>query len=197
MKRALIALIAGVGMFASNCFAEVFFEINYAMTLGDIKKIYPKAQYKKINASWVKDNDAFINISGPGLAVDLKVAFEDLRPATKNLLPKISDSENKEINDFYRLMIAQSDDEALTVEWVRIVYPSPIPIEIFKKRYGKPAACEHDESFSMQCRWPEKALLATLTSDEKFVTNAETSFTKTERQLWYLKQGNPIPPWLQ
>lgn len=199
MKRVLVAVAACMTLFSGVSKAEVFFGINYAATLGEIKSSYPKAQYVKLNSAWITESDAFIKITGAGLGVDIRVAFEDLRPAAKKLflLENQKTEADQMVSDGFKSMMAKTDDEALTVEWVRLTYMSPIPIDVFKKRYGNPSKCEHDESFNLMCRWPEKALIAGMSADGKFVTNAESSFTKSEKQLLFIRSGKPIPEWLK
>lgn len=170
--------------------AEVLMGINYHATLGDIKRLYPNATYEKLKPAWLTEEDAFIKISGVGLGGTLRVAFTDLRPAAKRLLAKEKDS------SAYKKIAAQKDDDALTVEWVRLTYTAPVTLDTFKKRYGSPGKCEHDESFAFECEWPNRALTASMSADGKIVGSVATGFTLSEKQMGYTLKGEKFPPWL-
>ena len=170
--------------------AEVLMGINYNATLGDIKRLYPNAAYEKLKPAWLTEEDAFIKISGAGLSGTLLVDFTDLRPSAKRLLAKDKD------NSTYKKIAAQKDDDALTVEWVRLIYTVPVTLDTFKKRYGPPGKCEHDESFAFECVWPNRALTTSMSADGKIVGAVTTDFTLTEKEMGFTLKGEEIPSWL-
>lgn len=188
MLKAAILVVAAIA-FSTQAQSEVFFNIDYGDTLGELKKKFGGAKFEKIKPGWLTEKDAFFRISGIGLTAEFYVAFEDLRPGYKS-------SANAN-SDILKYLASQNDDDALTVEWVRIIYQSKVPLEIFSKKYGKPTKCEPDQSFSNMCYWPERNMEANMSDDNRFVLHATSGFTKPEKQLGYLNRGQVVPDWLR
>jgi hypothetical protein len=99
----------------------------------------------------------------------------------------------------------QSDERALTVSWVRWVPDSPIPLERFMTKYGKPDESGFsDENMQPYKTW-KRGISTTLTDDGKRVLMVDYSFTREDRALaWsimypnskynpYIKKSKPKP----
>lgn len=182
MKR-LLLLFSLLLSFTAN--AEVFYDINYFETLGSIKRKYPGAVYEKRKPAWLQPDEAFIKIYGRGMQHTVFVAFSDARETYKQWLrnPAFAGKE-----DDIRQMINLPDEDSLYVNWVRISYDNPIPIEKFKQKYGK-SVCRTNDDFDEVCLFPDRAIEALLTNDKRFVIRADTDFTKPERERG-LMSGN-------
>lgn len=186
-RPAIAALAASMAACAS---AEVFFDLKYHATLRDVKLIYPNARYEKLTPAWLTPDEAFYQISGSGLPAKVYVAFEDLRPGARKML-----SEGQSDNDFLKSMATAADDDAITIKWVRVVYPDPVRLDVFSERYGKQTKCERDVTFRLECRWERFAIIGTMSQDGKSVEMVTTGFTKQERHDGFRSRGLTIPPW--
>lgn len=189
MKRVWVAVVACAAL-ASNCFAEVFLGITYEATLGDLKKLYPNAQYTKLTTAWLTENEAFFKVTGSGLGGELRIAFTDYRPGLRKLAQETTD---QELAETYRKAASKPEDESLRVDWVRLIYASPVPLEAFKKKYDQPTTCAHDQTFDLKCEWPNRSIVANMSKDGKSVSSADTSFTIQEKRDGYLKNWGWLP----
>ena len=193
MIRVLFSVAAYAALFAGACKAEVFLGITYEASLGDIKKLYPNAQYTKLTPAWLTENEAFFRVTGSGLGGELRIAFTDYRPGMRKFAKEATD---QELAEAYRKAASKSEDESLRVDWVRLVYPSPVPLEVFKKKYGQPTSCSHDETFDLKCIWLGRAMVANMSKDGNSVTSADTRFTHQEKRDGYQKNWGWTPPGL-
>lgn len=188
MKKILLSSLLAL---TSLAHAEVFYEIQFNDTLGNIKQKYPNASYEKLKPAWLKPDEAFIQISGVGMQNELKVHFWDFRPMFRELL---NSPENKD-NQGFKEASNETDDKALVVSWVRVVYKNPVPIDVFKRKYGK-SSCKIDDDFNEVCEFPDRSISANLTKDGKFVHFADTSFTKKEKISSFRSRGERVPDYL-
>lgn len=188
--RAAFAVAALSLLVAPAASAEVFFELKYHATFGQVKAIYPNARYEKLAPAWLTASQAFYRMTGTGFPATVYVAFEDLRPEARKMIGAGNPGAEL-LKDF----ASASDEDALTIQWVRVVYPTSVPMNVFSERYGKPSKCERNATFDMECRWDASAILATMSRDGSFVEMATTSFTKAERHDGYLSRGLEIPSW--
>ena len=87
----------------------------------------------------------------------------------------------------------KSDEEAIVVSWVRWVPYTPIPLERFITKYGKPdVSAFSDEDMAPYKSW-KRGLLVNLTDDGKKVLTVEYSFTQEDKaSAWYIKYPNSI-----
>lgn len=191
MKRILVAMGACAALFTGASKAEVFFGVTYEASLGDIKKLYPNAQYTKQTPAWLTENDAFFKVAGSGLGGELRVAFTDYRPGMRKLAQETKD---QELAETFRKAASQPEDESLRVDWVRLIYASPVSLEVFKKKYGQPTSCIHDETFDLKCSWLDRAMVANMSKDGNSVTSVDTGFTPKEKRDGYQKNRGWIPP---
>lgn len=199
--RVCAALLAASVAIAS---AEILQGVRPFDTLGDIKKMYPNATMKPVKAAWVTEDKGFYRLSGEGFPGELYVAFSDTRPFARSTAARVrkeaaeaTPATEPDTRVLDRIA-QQSDDDALTVEWVRWVPASPIPFERYKSKYGEPAKCDFSaDTMQPYCSWPSRELLVALTDDRKMVTNAEAQFTKAEQRAAYLARFGTVPDWLK
>jgi hypothetical protein len=183
MIRAYLAI--AVFIFSADskiCHAEIFQNINYMETLGQIKTKFPNAKYEKVYPAWLEKYNSLISIEGPGLGVVITIVFFDQRIIIRDEIDKQNLSQN-DITDRFKKVLKLEDDYALRVKNVRVIYTDLIPMSTFKKRYGAPAKCEHNENFEFKCIWPKKNMLASMTNDGNSVEYAESWFTEKEKKI--------------
>lgn len=180
--------------------SEIYHGIASSSSLGDIKKQFPNATIVKVKAAWVPPSEGFYLMTGIGLGGSVYLDFYDSRPVFATLameranqaipLRRLPDSDEKtaqlkELDERVAKLNAianRADDEALTVAWVRWVPTSPIPIQRFVAKYGKPSRTDFDnnnmEPYSI---WTARALSAKLSDDLKFVFSVDYGFTEAEK----------------
>lgn len=193
MKRVFAVLAAFAALIAGASKEEVFLGVTYEASLGDIKKLYPYAQYTKLTPAWLTENEAFFKITGSGLSGELRIAFTDYRPGMRKFAQETTD---QELAETFRKSASKSENESLRVNWVRLIYTTPVPLEAFKKKYGQPTSCAHDETFDLKCTWLDKAMVANMSKDGDSVSSADTSFTRQEKKDGYQKNWGWTPPGL-
>lgn len=171
-------LIAFLLTISSAAHAEIFYGIEYADTLGDVKKKYPGAVFKNISPAWLQPEEKFMNMTGVGINNKISIIFSDSRP----FFLSVSKNQSSELfRNISNTIANQSNDDALTVAEVRVTYKSPIKIGLFKKRYGA-STCYENEEFVKICKFPDSALTAILTDDGNFVRIAISRFTDGEKK---------------
>lgn len=163
----------------TNARAEILGGIEYMMTLGQIKKIYPNAEYSKQVPAWLTEDEAFYKITGSGMTVEYRVSFVDVRQLYKKVLLNPSSNLDQDVLEAYQRAQLASDDDALRAQWVRMVHVTPVPLERYKAKYGKPK-CLYDKEMQFLCEWESLALTATMSDDEKSVITLTTSFSKKD-----------------
>lgn len=172
--------------------AEILQEVNWMDSLGDVKKVYPNATYTRMTPAWLKNDESFIKITGPGLRGTILILFDDSRPSFKNSLTQNADDPDYKDRELFTAMSKKPDDTALTVSWVRWVPDQPLPLERFKQRYGIPK-CDYDQTMEPYCKWGNKALDAAMSDDKKLVLSITTIFTKAEKRAIYVRKYNWVP----
>lgn len=181
--------------------AEILQGVEPLDTLGDIKAKYPNAVFKAVKAAWVKEDEAFMSMEGPGFPGKLMIAFDDLRPMVRRWVtpePGASASSVEALRQAGEGLVDMPDDKALTVKWVRWIPQSAIPFARYKSRYGEPTKCDYNEAdMSPYCSWEHRGLNVNLSDDKSMVLNAEASFTTAELRAEYVKKKRPIPDWLK
>lgn len=179
--------------FSVSVQAEVMFGIQYAATLGTIKEQYPNAVYTKLKPAWLQKDEAFILVDGTGMSGALRIAFTDSRPSwavhseenARAFLERtgsaVSEANIATYMRWARAQATRTDEDALEVNWVRWTPPAPVPLAKLVARYGKPV-CAPDETFETVCRWPSRALAASIDSAGKAAVKLDTDFTEDERK---------------
>ena len=174
MRAWLVACLLAI---ASVAQAEVFYGIEYMDTLADVKRKYPGAVFSRVRPAWLQPDQACVEMSGSGVSNKIVIIFEDIRPF---FLSRLNYGGDNPYENNLKKLLGQSDDDALTVAEVRLLYSPPIKIESFKRRYG-PNTCRETEDFRKLCDFPGRAITALLTPDEKSVFMALSWFTDKER----------------
>ena len=182
-------------MAVTNINAELYKDIAPLDSLGDIKAKLPNASYESVKAAWVTESDALYKITGHGLSGTIIVKFYDSRPYFKKMLQNTTEDQD---NTALIELAGRSDDEALSVSWVRWVPDTMIPLDRFILKYG--AAEESgfdDQDMSPYKAWTKRGLTAYLSDNGKYVIRVDYEFTITEqRKAWKERRGF-IPEWLQ
>lgn len=183
--------------FSTSVYAETYRGIGPLDTLSDLKEKFPTAKFSKQNPAWALETDVLYQISGEGMSGIIVVKFDDDRPYIQQLLTRAGDSLESSTKEQAENLINRTDEDAITVEWVRWVPDYVIPVTRFVSKYGKPDKSGFsDEDFQPYRSWEKKGLTAYLTDDEKNVVRVDFDFTKSEWRAAYLKKGMAIPPWL-
>lgn len=209
MKSLLVALIGALCVTAAQSVSgEVLQGVEPLSTLGKIKTEFPNGRFERVRAAWVKESEAFYSMTGDGFPGKLYLAFDDERPRWRRELaetppeppeaPSADVEFTAELRRWLQGVIDQSDDEALTISWVRWVPPTPIPMERVKAKYGEPSKCDFDPSnFTPFCKWESRALMAMTSDDRKRVVFFTAQFTKSELRSAYKRKGAYMPSWLK
>jgi hypothetical protein len=192
--RIHLALLA-ISIASTNCLAETYKDIGPLDTYGDVIERFPKANFSKISAAWLKKTDALYKIDGEGMSGRIVVKFSDFRPTYLEYAEKNPNSPEAEL---YKTYANHSDEQALVVEWVRWAPDGPTPLTRLISKYGKPEKSGFsDEDLQPYKRWEAKGLSAYLSDDEKQVLRIDYDFTIAEQRAAYMKKYKYIPPWLK
>lgn len=181
MRAWLIACLLAISSVAQ---AEVFYGIEYMDTLADVKRKYPGAVFSRVRPAWLQQHQAYIEMTGSGISNKIVIIFEDIRPF---LLSILNDGGDNPYENNLKTLLNQSDEDALKVAEVRLLYSPPIKIESFKKRYGQ-NTCRETEDFRKLCDFPGRAITALLTLDDRYVLMAISWFTDQERKQIFQKK---------
>jgi hypothetical protein len=203
--RQLLVASVGLALATVSC-AETLFDIQALDTLGDIKKKFPNATITVVKAAWVRENQGFYSLEGPGQPGKLMLAFNDDRPSWResherawNEMSKASEpTDGQKYWENFTATKAHADDEsALTISWVRWIPPSPIPLERYRSKYGAPDKCGFsDVDLTPYCTWTQRGLFATLSDDKKSVMFADGLYTRDELLAANLRRYGAILDWL-
>jgi hypothetical protein len=182
-------IVAFALIFCINANAEIFKGVNYYSTLGNIRKNLPNATFQKLTPAWLTEKDGFYKISGQGFGGNLYIKFDDARPFLKTLIKG-----NEADSDYWKKEANASDNDALTVDWVRWVPDSPVPKEKAVSKYGTPK-CSVADDFSNICTFDKFSVVASMDDSGKNILGFDTYFTKNERQIgWKLRFPNAEIP---
>lgn len=193
--RPAIAFFCFLFGFVTCAYSETYKDIGPLDTLGDLKTRFPKAHFIKQNPAWTQNTDVMYQISGEGMSGRIIVKLYDARPKYRELLEKDPNGNTAEL---YKKLANESDDEAISVEWVRWVPDYIIPVARFISKYGKPDKSGFaDEDLQPYRLWEKKGLTAYLTDDEKNVVRVDFQFTRNEQRAAYRLKFKFIPPWLE
>lgn len=208
--RRLFLFLALLYCATSN--AEVYRGITACSSLGDVKKIFPNASFERVKSVWVTENDGFYLLGGQGLSGSIYLAFTDSRPKYRRFgieldresseLRKVSLTEatTKRLSEIYEMSqfldsrAAETDDDALAINWVRWVPATPIPLARYVTKYGpaqKTGFAEND--MRPFASWPTKGVNLTLADDAKSVLSVEFSFTASETTAACSSKYNSLP----
>jgi hypothetical protein len=180
---------------SSSALAEIYQGIGPLDNLGDVRARFPSAAYENIKAAWVTESDALYKISGMGISGDIYVKFSDSRPEFRKM---IQESDSNEPNETLNSLAQQSDEEALSVEWVRWIPVQPIPLQRFILKYGNPSKSGFDDQDLEPYKlWESRGISAYISDNEKHVLRVDYTFTNQEYRAAYKAKYKFIPKWLE
>lgn len=184
--RNIIALVALI--IYTSSFAETYLDISPVDNLGDVKNRFPNANVEKLSPGWAQATDALYKFTGVGMSGWIVVKFDDIRPKLKE------DAENEPDQVRAKFLLdfsQQSDEEAMSVKWVRWVPDNIIPVQRLILKYGKPEKSGFsDENYQPYRSWDKKGVAAYLSDDEKFVERIDFTFTRKEYRKAFFKKIN-------
>lgn len=192
-------------LFSNVSLAEIYKDFLPYDSLAIIKTKYPNAKLEPIKAAWVKEDEAFIRLSGVGIVGTINLKFSTTDNFIKGLIkynrneieknPTSDNSKNEDIIKAYNDVLALPLDQKLTLDWLRWVSPTPLPFERLVSKYGNPEKCDYDpDTFSPYCAWISKGVSANLTDDKKYVDSIEYSFTDKDKGISNTEEiQNPEP----
>ena len=171
---------------------EVYMGINYSDSLGQVRKLFPTAKITNAKPAWAKPEDALYSISGEGIAGTIVVKFNDTRPLFKMLADTSVPGTNREK---YEKLASQSDDDALTVQWVRWAPDTAIPLKRLVEKYGPWDKKEiHIQSYQSQRTWTKRKISAHIADDDKSVQMIDFDFTPDEKIKGLRGNGEVVGP---
>jgi len=173
--------------------AEIYRGIGSMSTLGDVKKLFPGATFNKIHPAWANEYDAMYSVTGKGIQGTIVIKFDDNRPSYKKMMEQATDNK---MGEFWRGLAEDSEDNSLSVSWVRWVPDAPFLVDRLITKYGKPEISDFSsQDFKPFKEWKSRGISADLTDDGKKVVNIDFTFTEKERKdAWKAKFGGDEPP---
>lgn len=184
-----------VFLIVTSIHAESYRDIDPLDDLGAVKAKFPNATANRLTPGWAQPTDAMYQFTGIGMSGTIIVKFDDSRPSYKKELESGSATVSAEL---LQNLINQTDDEALTVSWVRWIPDSQIPLQRLISKYGKPEKSGFsDENFEPYRSWDKRGISVYLSDDEKFVQRIDFSFTKDEMRKAWLRKYKIVPYWLR
>ena len=159
--------------------AEIYLGITPFKALGDVKKMFPGAEFKKLNPAWAKEDDAMYSVTGEGIEGKIIIMFHDTRPLNRDYMKQETDDTMRRVFKEYS---EQSDDDSLLVSWVRWVPDEPFPVERLIAKYGKPETSGFSSvDFKPYNLWKTKGIYAHLSDDGENVVMI--TYNPTEKEL--------------
>ena len=194
MKRfSILAACSLVCFVAAGSSAEIYRGMGPDSTLGDVKKKFPGAVFKKENPAWARERDAIYTVTGKGIEGTIVIKFDDFRPEQRRMMEGAPDNNEK---DYWRHKAERSEDDALIVSAVRWFPDVPFSVDRLITKYGKPEASDFlPNNFQPYKAWTSRGILARLSDDEKMVLSIEFNFTEKEwKDALNAAFGPPPPP---
>jgi hypothetical protein len=189
-----ILLILTALLVFSYANAETYRDIGPLDNLGDIKKKFKNANIEKLSPGWANEADALYKVTGTGISGVIIIKFDDLRSYYKEAAEKDTPAE---LTTFFQEMSQKSDEEAMTVNWVRWIPDTTIPIQRLISKYGKPDQSGFSDENFQPYRWWNRGLEVYLSDDEKNVDRIDFIFTDDEHRKAYLSKYKIVPYWLK
>ncbi len=182
-------------LICTSAYAEGYRDIGPLDNFGDVKNRFPNAKVEKLSPGWAQATDALYKFTGSGMSGWIIIKFDDYRPKWKEEAEK---DPTQETAEFLQKMSQQSDDEAMSVNWVRWVPDTQIPLPRLILKYGKPDKSGFsDENYQPYRAWDKKGIEAYLSDDEKYVERIDFYFTREEYRKAYLAKYKFVPDWLK
>ncbi|MFM8899183.1 MAG: hypothetical protein ACKOF9_04435 [Burkholderiales bacterium] len=187
MKSAVLAaILICVAVFSQESKSEILGRISYWDSFGNVKKLYPNASFTNLKPAWLQDGERLIQIDGQGIGAIYVILFRDMSHWAKGRLLRPLEEGGGLSEEVLQRTALLPDEQALVVQSVRMVHPNPVPIERYKSKYGPPS-CSVDSDMMPICKWPSRALVASMSDDGKFVFFSTTNFTEAERLSGFRK----------
>jgi hypothetical protein len=193
IRRLLGCLFFAFCLGTSPACAEIYKDIRPLDTLADIKAKLPGATYERLHPAWAQEWDTLYSVSGQGLSGTIVVKFHDDRPSFRKKLQEGIDAEHK---DVVEKLANASDEDALSVDWVRWIPVAPIPLPRFVSKYGKPDTSAFSDEDLQPYRVWKKGVTAFLADDEKSVVRVDYFFTRDELRQEYKSKYGLVPDFL-
>lgn len=192
MKSSLIKLLL---LFPLLSHAEIYQNILPTDTLGEVKSKFPNAHFEKRSPAWAQSTDVMYALTGQGISGTIIINFFDNRPEYQKQYESAEEDTQKQL---LKTLLQESDDEAISVNWVRWVPDIPFPLQRLIAKYGVPEKKGFsNDDFQPYREWKKIGLYVYLSDDEKYVQRIDFSFTKEEYKKAYKKKYNIIPSWLK
>lgn len=196
VRATLFAVLLLASTFGSAA-SEIYMGIEPYSSLGDVKQLFPSATIERLKPAWAQKEDVLCQITGKGLSGTIIVKFHDPRPMFTELASEQSAAQpNTEVANIWEELANEPDDGALSVQWVRWIPYAQISLKRVIAKYGKPSYAGFRDDDLMPLRsWPNRAMSAYLSDDEKFVIFIDFNFTEKERNAAHRKRyGDSAPP---
>lgn len=194
LSRAFILCVLVIAT-VSGASAEIYRGIGPLDTLGSVKAKLPSATYERLKPAWARPEDALYAVSGEGISGTIIIKFNDSRPLFRQLLATATKAEDKKM---FEGLAKETDEEAFSVEWVRWMPDSPIPLQRFISKYGEPEQRGFsDEDMQPYRLWKTKGIAAYLSDSESFVLRVDFDFTRDEMREAYQAKYGFIPDFLK
>jgi hypothetical protein len=193
MQRTVLALLTTLLVLVPAAIAETYKGIGPLDTLGDIKLMFPNADFEKLEPAWAQPEDVLYRVTGRGMSGTIVVKFYDERPSWR------LDAAVEEEGEFKTFLLehANRPDESITVDWVRWIPDALIPLQRLIAKYGMPEERGFaDEDLQPYRHWVKRGLTAYLSDDEKSVQRIDFHFTDTERCAAWRAKHDTIPPFM-
>jgi len=185
-----MAIVFMLALAPTPLLAEIYQGINYMDSLGKVRKCFPAAAIQKLSPAWAKPTDAMYSIKGNGIAGTVIIKFGDYRPAQRKLIERSNPGPGR---DEMEKEAAQSDEDALYVEWVRWVPDSPIPLKRLVEKYGQWDKKDiHEQTYQPQRIWTKKKITAHISDDDKYVQMIDFNFTGAEKIMGCRRNSIPV-----
>lgn len=160
--------------------AEIYRGIAPFKTLGEVRKMFPGAEFKKEYPAWAKADDAMYSVTGDGIEGKIIIMFNDTRPMNREYMKQATDDSVKLIFKEYS---ERPDDESLLVSWVRWVPDVPFAVDRMIMKYGDPERSDFSSvDFKPYKQWQSRGIHAHLSDDGKNVVMITFTPTKKERE---------------
>lgn len=188
MKSLLIKLIL---LFPLALQAEIYQNILPTDTLGEIKSKFPHATFEKLSPAWAQSTDVMYTLTGHGISGTIIINFFDSRAEYQKQYETATEDTQKKVLE---TLIEKSEDEAISVNWVRWMPDIPFPLQRLIAKYGAPEKKGFsNDDFQPYREWKKIGLLAYLSDNEKNVQRIDFSFTKEEYKKAFYKKYKTIP----
>jgi hypothetical protein len=194
MARDVSALVFFFIVVVVPCRAEVYQGVGPLATFADVKTLFPQATIERLQPAWAQPEDVLYALSGAGISGTIIVKFYDGRPAYRRRLIIETDDARRRM---YEELASNTDDAALSVEWVRWIPFEPVPLKRFVSKYGEADSSGFRDDNMVPFRQWSRGILANLDDDSKNVLNVEFSFTEAEERAAWKQKYNFVPEYLE